>query len=405
MASFKVTATTKDGDSYTEVVEAEDRFSVYRDFRNRGDQVTELVEESKKKVFSLALLEDLIESVPQDEKVVLARNLAAMIEAGLTTSRALGVMERQTPSKKLKRVLEAVIADVRRGATLSQSMSKFPSIFSPLMVSMVRAGEESGKLAESLRVVATQMERASNLSKKIRGALMYPSIVVITMIGIGILMLIYVVPTLTSTFAELGTELPPTTKAIIAVSNFLVEYTVLALGLFVGFIAALVYGARTKTGMRVLDWVFLNMPIIRNLVMETNSARTSRTLSSLLSAGVDVILSIGITRDVVRNSFYQKVLSEAEVSVTKGNTLSQVFEKYPKLYPPLVAEMVAVGEETGRLSDLLKETASFYEDSVEQKTKDLSTIIEPFLMIVIGSVVGFFALSMIAPIYSLSGSI
>lgn len=407
MATFKVTAVTKDGDAYTEEIEAPDRFSIYRDFRNRGDRVTKLVERSARGIFvsPAAFIENFLEPIPQDEKVVLARNLAAMLEAGLTTSRALGVMERQTPSKKMKRVLGSVIADVRRGSTLSQSIAKFPDVFSSLMISMVRAGEESGKLSESLRVVGTQMERASTLSKKIRGALMYPSIVIITMIGIGILMLIYVVPTLTATFAELGTELPATTKAIVAISNFLVENTLVALGLFTAFVAGLIYAARTRAGKRALDWLFLKMPVIRNLSMETNSARTARTMSSLLSAGVDVILSISITRDVVQNSFYEKVLSEAEEAVTRGEPLSKVFEKYPALYPPLISEMIAVGEETGRLSDLLQESAGFYEESVEQKTKDLSTIIEPLLMVVIGAVVGFFALSMIAPIYSLSGSI
>jgi type IV pilus assembly protein PilC len=405
MAKFRVIAVTKEGEKYDETIEAEERFAVYRDLRGRGDRIIELTEERKHQFFSIQKLLSLFEGVPQDEKVVMARNLAAMLEAGLPTSRALSVMERQAASQALRKVLGSVIADVRRGSTLSQAFSRFPDVFPPLMVSMVRAGEESGKLADALRVVASQMEKASNLTKKIRGALMYPSIVVIAMIGIGILMLIYVVPTLSATFKELGAELPPTTKFVIALSTFLATHTLLALGIMLGFVILLVWAARTKTGERVLDWVFLNIPVIRHLVVETNAARTTRTLASLLSSGVDVVLSIAITRDVVRNSFYRKVLMEAEASVTKGGQLSQIFNSYPALYPPLVAEMVAVGEETGRLSDLLAETARFYEDAVEQQTKDLSTIVEPFLMIIIGAGVGFFAISMIAPIYSLSSSI
>ena len=154
-----------------------------------------------------------------------------------------------------------------------------------------------------------------------------------------------------------------------------------------------------------MDWFVITMPVIRTIATETYSARTTRTLSSLLSSGVDVILSISITREVVANSFYQKVLTDAENVVTKGGQLSESLSKHPELYPPLVAEMVAVGEETGRLSDMLKETAEFYESSVDRQTKDLSTVVEPMLMIVIGAAVGFFALSMIAPIYSLSSSI
>lgn len=405
MATFYITAVTKENDSYTETIEAADRFQVYREIRERGDHLVKITEEGKRSFFSLAAIDEALANVSADEKVVLTRNLAAMLEAGLTTSRALAVMGKQTKNKRLKSILESLISEVKRGGTLSSGLQKFKTVFPPLLISMVRAGEESGKLSESLRVVSTQMDSANRLKKKIRGALMYPGIVLTAMVGIGILMLIYVVPTLTQTFEELGTELPPTTKGVIAVSNFLSSNTILSLGIFVGVIALFIYGLRTRTGKRASDWVMLKLPVIRGLVMETNAARTARTLSSLLSAGVDMVLSITITRDVVQNSFYQKVLVEAEQGVVKGEGLSGPFEKYPNLYPPLVAEMVAVGEETGRLSNLLQETAEFYEESVEQQTKDLSTIIEPFLMLIIGAGVGFFAISMIAPIYSLSGGI
>jgi len=402
MPSYKVTAVTKDDEQYHEVVEAADRFQVYRDIRERGDRIIDLQEEGTKKLFSFGSLLSIFSSVSLDEKVVLTRNLAAMLEAGLTTSRALGVMERQTKNKRLKHVLGSMIGDVKNGGTFSAALAKFPDVFPSLLVSMVRAGEESGKLADSLRVVSIQMERSSNLTKKIRGALIYPSIVVIAMIGIGILMLIYVVPTLTQTFNDVGAKLPPTTQFIITVSNFLLNNTLLAIGGFFLFVMGLITLAKTSQGRIALDWFFLHIPVIRNLVMETHSARTMRTLASLLSAGVDVIYSLTITRDVVGNVFYQKVIKEAEAAVTKGGAMSEVFIKHPELYPPLVAEMVAVGEETGRLSELLKETAAFYEESVEQQTKDLSTIVEPILMVVIGGFVGFFAISMIAPIYSLS---
>lgn len=405
MPTFSVTAVTKDDEVYHEVVEAPDRFAVYREIRNRGDRVTELQESGNKKWYSSLLTFSLFGSVSLDEKVLLTRNLAAMLEAGLTTSRALGVMERQTKNKRLKTVLGSLIGDVKSGGTFSASLSKFPDVFPSLLVSMVKAGEESGKLVNSLRVVSEQMQQSSNLTKKIRGALIYPAIVVLAMIGIGILMLIYVVPTLSQTFAEAGAQLPASTQSIINVSDFLVNNTILALVgiLMVG--AGLVAAARSKQGSLMLSWVFLRTPIIRGLVMETYSARTTRTLSSLLSAGVDVVYSLVITREVVGNPFYQRVISEAEAAVQKGKGLSETFTKYPNLYPPMVAEMIAVGEETGRLSILLEQTAKFYEESVERQTKDLSTIIEPVLMVMIGAFVGFFAISMISPIYSLSNSI
>ena len=402
---FKITAANKEGDTYEEVLEAADRFAAYRDIRSRGDHVVALAEESKGLHFSLKTIEDLFSSISLDEKVVVARNLAAMLEAGLTTSRALAVMERQTKNKKMKMVLNSIIADVKRGSTFSGALSKFENVFSPLFVSMARAGEESGKLSDALRVVAVQMERASNLTKKVKGALIYPSIVLIAMIGIGVLMLIFVVPTLTSTFEELGTQLPPTTKLIISASKFLTQHTVAALAGMLVIVFAFMSGLKTEVGKRISDWVVLRIPVVGGLVIETNAARTTRTLASLLSAGVDVIFSLTITRDVLANHYFKNVLSEAEAAVTKGSPISDSFAKHPELYPSLVAEMIAVGEETGRVADLLKETAQFYEESVERQTKDLSTIIEPFLMLAIGAAVGFFALSMIAPIYSLSNSI
>lgn len=404
MSKFKVTIEGKDGEKSTEVVEAEDRFQIYRDVRERGERVLE-VQEDDPSGFSLEKLNNLFQSVSLDEKVMFTRNIAAMLEAGLTASRALSVMERQSKNPALKTVIGSLIGEVKRGSNFSSALAKFPNVFSPLMISMSRAGEESGKLSESLRVVATQMERASNLTKKIRGALIYPTIVLIAMAGIGVLMLMFVVPTLTQTFEELNTELPPTTQGIIAVSNFLTEHTLLSLIIMAAVVGLLLYAARSKTGKAVLDWIFLRIPVISGLVQETNAARTTRTLSSLLSAGVDVLLSLSITREVLDNQYYKKVLLEAEEAVGKGGQMSATLAKYPKLYPPLVSEMTAVGEETGRLSALLQETAGFYEDSVERQTKDLSTIVEPFLMIIIGTAVGFFALSMIAPIYSLSNAI
>jgi len=405
MATFHITAVNRENESYEETIEAPDRFQVYRDIRERGDHLVKIKEMGKDGTFSLAALNNVFTGVSSDEKVVLVRNLGAMLDAGLTTSRALAVMEKQTKNKRLKAVLNELVGDIKRGGSFSDGLSKFKNIFSPLLISMVKAGEESGKLAEALRVVAIQMDRSNRLKKKIKGALMYPSVVLIAMVGIGILMLIYVVPTLTQTFQELGTDLPPTTQAIISASNFLKTHTILALGMFALVFGFFVYGAQTAVGKKIFDWIFLKIPVIRGLIMETNAARTTRTLSSLLSAGVDMVLSVSITRDVVQNSHFQKVLIEAEKQIVKGAPLSATFRKYENLYPPLVSEMIAVGEETGRLSDLLKETAEFYEDSVEQQTKDLSTIIEPFLMLFIGAAVGFFAISMIAPIYSLSSSI
>jgi len=282
-------------------------------------------------------------------------------------------------------------------------MRQFPHVFSPLATGMVKAGEESGTLSGSLKVVSEHLEKSYILNKRI--ALMYPTIIIIAMILIGVVMLIFVVPTLTGTYKELGIDLPFTTQMIIFVSDFLQNNIVTSFLIIVAVGIILSVALRSRRGKRIVDALILKSPIIGFLVKEVNSARTARTLSSLLSSGVPLTEALSITRDVVQNSYYQDVLEEARKKIQKGVTLSSVFTHHQELYPILVGEMIAVGEETGKLSDMLMKLSVFYEEEVEYATKDLSTIIEPILMIFVGVVVAFFALAMITPIYSLVGGL
>lgn len=406
MAKFLYKATRKNGESYEGHTEAPDRFAVYDHIRKEGGTVVSIEEEKEHSLSSLVeTATQFTGTIRESDKIMLARNLSTMVKAGLALTRGLSVIERQTTNKRLKVVLTKLTSDVSQGSTLNDALKEFPKVFSPLFVSMVRAGEESGRLAESLGVVASQMERSYYLKKKIRGALIYPAIIVIAMILIGILMLIYVVPTLTQTFEELGVELPASTKAIIVTSDFLTDNSILALAGLALLAALLVVAFRTKRGQRVLDFTILHLPLIAPISKEVNAARTARTLASLLSAGVSMVTAISITKDVMQNSYFKDVLARSERDVQQGVPLSKPFSENAKLYPVLLSEMVAVGEETGQLSEMLEQVASFYESEVEQQTKDLSTVIEPFLMLIIGAVVGFFAISMISPIYSLSGGI
>ena len=260
-------------------------------------------------------------------------------------------------------------------------------------------------MADALKILSVQMERASQLKKKIKGAMIYPAIVLTVMVIIGIVMMIYVMPSITSTFKSLGSDLPPTTQALIATSEFMNEHTALTLAGLIGTVFGFIYFLRTPIGKRGFSWLVTRLPVIGTIAKEANAARTARTLSSLLSSGVDVLRALAITRDVVQNYYYKEIIAEAAVQVEKGSALSDTFVKRKDLYPILVGEMIAVGEETGQISNMLQELAEFYETEVEHKTKDLSTIIEPLLMVVIGGTVGFFALAMIAPIYSIADSI
>lgn len=408
MAEFTYTGTTADGEPVTETIDVDDRYVVYEHARELGHTVISVKEGSRFSIANVITMERInafLSRVKQDEIVMLSRNLAAMLTAGLALTRALSVSERQSKNPALKRILVRVREQVQSGKQFHESLSEFPKVFSPLYVSMVRAGEESGGLALALETIAKQQERSSNLRKKIRGAMIYPAIVVSAMGVIGVLMMIYVVPTLTATFNELDVELPLTTRIILGISDFLSQHTLVALVLVLVSVGALVMVYRTRIGRTAVEWSFLHMPIIGTLVRETNAARTARTLSSLLHAGVDVVSSLTITSDVVQNTFYRKIIVAAAAQVEKGRPISEEFIRNEALYPVLVGEMIAVGEETGKIAQMLEEVADFYENEVERKTKDLSTIIEPILMVVIGAGVGIFALAMIAPIYSIGDNI
>jgi len=407
MPYFKYKALRKeDNTSYEDVVETRDRFEVYGLVRKEGGQVLSVSEVKGGKSGMLQNdIGSLFSRINDADKVLFCRNLGAMLNAGLSVTRALNVIERQSRKAKLKAVVTELIRNIEQGEALSASMAKHPKVFSNLVVSMVRAGEESGNLAESLKTISQQLERVLTLKKKIKGAMMYPSIILFALVIVGALMLIFIVPTLTETFTSMEVELPMTTQVVIGLSNFLTAHTLLAFLILIGVIAAIVLALRTEAGKRAFESVFLRIPVLGTLMRETNSARTGRTLSSLLSSGVSMLNAIEITRDVIQNRHFRVILDGAKVQVQQGKPLAQVFLDAEKLYPPLVGELIAVGEETGALPDMLKEVAAYYEREVSQKTKNMSTIIEPILMLLVGSAVGFFAVSMISPIYSITSSI
>lgn len=405
MSRFTYTAEKTGGEVYKGIAEAKDRFELYAIVRREGGRIVSVSEERAHHALSLTYWNEKFTTIKEYDKIIIARNLGAMISAGLSLARALAVMERQTKNQRLSRVLGEIANEVRHGETLHQALTKFPRVFSKLFIAIVRAGEEGGDLPQSLTGIAEQMERMHTLKKKVQGALIYPAIIVIAIVGIGVLMMTQVVPTLAQTFKEMGTELPYSTQVIIGMSTFLTEYSVLAILLTI-IVGGGFYGIlKTTLGKRSIEWLVLATPLIGGIVREVNAARTARTLSSLLAAGVDVLSALDIVREVVQNSYFRTVIEAAKAGVGKGEPLSAAFSKHEHLYPPFVGEMLSVGEETGQLTEMLKRLAVFYEEEVDRRTRDMSTVIEPFLMVAIGGAVGFFAVSMISPIYQLSQNI
>jgi type IV pilus assembly protein PilC len=406
MPHFKFKAKKTTGETYTAERDAEDRYELYRMIKESGDEILTAEEKKLGKGVGLKLSGiTLFGRVKAMDKINFARNLGSMLEAGLPLSRGLSVLERQSHNKKFKTILGDLIGEINKGVTFAEGLGKHPKVFPPIFVSMVHAGEQSGTLAEALKAVGTQLDRAYALERRIKGALIYPAVILFAMVLIGVLMFLFVVPTLMNTFAELNVELPLPTRIVLGISNIIQHQGLwVLLGIIVVSVCAS-WWARQPRGKSFVHSFLLKLPIIGLLVQEVNTARTSRTLSSLLNAGVNVLESVTITADVIQNVHFRAVLVKASEAIKKGRPMSDVFAENLKLYPVFFSEMMSVGEETGKTSEMLLGVARYYEEDVEQKTKDMSTVIEPFLMIIIAAAVGFFAIAMISPMYSLVNAI
>ncbi len=402
MSHFIYKAKKSDGEIYKGEQDANDRYELYRLIKESGGEVVEVKEKTGKNL-NLGKLSSISfgSKIKIQDKINFARNLGSMVAAGLSMSRALSVMERQTKNKALKKILVSLETDVSSGKTLSDSMRSHDKVFSSIFISMVAAGEQSGTLADSLKILSTQMDKTYALQRRIRGAMMYPGVILSVMVLIAILMLTYIVPTLMKTFTELKLELPTSTKLILVISDLFINHGLLVLGFFIVAGAFLYAFSRQTLGKRIIHYSILKIPIIGEIIKEVNAARTARTLSSLLNSGVDVVEAVKITMDVIQNVHYKDILRRAGEAIKKGEPISKIFTENEKFYPLLLGEMMNVGEETGKIGEMLMGVAVFYEEDVDQRTKDMSTVIEPFLMVVIGAAVGYFAVAMITPMYSL----
>jgi type IV pilus assembly protein PilC len=402
---FSYKAKSKEGEIVEGVLNALDRFSLARELRSRGSIPFLIKEKGKNFTDRISVFTNLFSKVSVSEQIILTKNLSGMLRSGLSLYRALSVLQKQTKNSKLSKILVSISNDINAGESLSLGLSKFPDVFSKLFISMTRAGEESGNLADALSNVGMNLEKSHSLTKKVKGALIYPGVIMSAMVVIGVLMFAFVVPTLANTFKELGVVLPLSTRVLIFFGNFFSHNLILTFLIIIAVAFSLFSLFRATFMEKYIDFVIVRIPVIGSLTKELNTARTARTISSLLLAGVSITRAVEITKDVVQNVYYKKVLEDAKVGIERGAPFSQAFATNNNLYPIMMSEMIQVGEETGKLSDMLLQIALFYEEEIENKTKNLSTIIEPLLMLVIGAAVGFFAISMISPLYSILGSI
>jgi type IV pilus assembly protein PilC len=337
------------------------------------------------------------------QKIFFAENLRVMIKAGLSLTESLRTLALQTEQKGFKAVIMELNADVEKGTSLSQALSKHPRLFESIFVNMIAAGEVSGTLEKTLEQLTLQMRKDYDLISKVKGAMTYPIVVLSATSLIGIGMMIFVVPQILSIFEEIGTdELPLPTKILIFFSDSIKAYWPFIIILGVGGVFLFLRLIKTRVGKRVWHKLLISAPIIGPIIKKINLARFSRTLSSLLRTDIPIVQGLTITSDIVRNVYYHDACLAMAEAVKKGETISQVLERNSKIFPPLVIQMTAVGERAGTVDEMLEEIAEFYEKQVDQVMGSLSSIIEPIMILLLGGAVGGIALAIITPIYSLT---
>lgn len=355
---------------------------------------------------NLSTLRAHIQGISLAEKVNFTRNLSLIIKAGMSLPQGLDILAKETTSALLGRVIDDIRGEVIQGKEFSEALKKHPSAFNQFYINMVKTGEVSGTLEKVLQNLANHLEKERALRSKVVGALLYPVIILGFMGLVLTVMMVFVIPRLITVFESFHVPLPLTTRILIATSRFLSNHSIIFFGSLAAIITAIWYFfTRTRQGKYLLDWILLHTPGFRNLTQKINAARIARTLQTLIKSGVSILEALSIVNDILENHYYKHMIQQARLEVEKGKPLHEILTSYPTLYPRLAGQLVAVGEETGSLELVLEELAEFYEGEVDTITKNLSSIMEPVVMIIIGSMVGLLAISVLQPIYSLTSGI
>ena len=340
--------------------------------------------------------------LPLKERILFVNHLAISVKSGMSLVQGLNMIKNQTRSRSFKRVLDVIIADVESGVFLSASLEKFKRTFGNLFINVVRVGEASGTLSENLKYLSVEMKKSYEIRKKIRGAMVYPTIVFVVAILISVGLVVFVVPKFVTIFAQQKAALPTPTLILIAISNFFRDDWMIAIGCIILIIGLFKLIIKVRITHYYLHKVLLSLPILGTIMVKFNMANITRILALLLNSGVKIVEAIKITADTNDNLVYKKALEDGADYSMRGEYLSKYFGVRKELFPLIVTNMIAIGENTGNLVENLQYLSGFYEEEVDDFAKNLSSTIEPFMLVILGGIVAFIALSIILPIYQLT---
>jgi type IV pilus assembly protein PilC len=376
-------------------VQAESKQAVTEQLKQRGLIVLDIDAKAKSKELTL----EFMQRVKLRDLAIMTRQLSTMISSGMTILRALNVLEAQTQAKLLRETLVLVRKDIEAGLPLSDALERHPKVFGPLFVSMIRAGETGGMLEESLLRIADQLEKEDALRRQVRAAMVYPGVVVTFASGVMLALVAFIVPVFAKIFKEFKGELPALTKLTVNASNFLTGRWYLCLAFAIGVAWSFFAWKKSEWGRPQWDRFRLRVPMkIGDTVQKVALARWSRTFSALVSSGVPILQAIEITGKTAGNTMVERAMADVTESVKRGGTIAAPLKNVP-VFPAMVVDMIAVGEETGALDTMLTKVADFYETEVEAAVKAITSILEPAMIVIVGGMVGFIVISMYLPMF------
>ena len=340
------------------------------------------------------------------DRINFARHLSLVIKAGLPIYNGLTIIKQQTESPILQKVIDDLIVEVQNGKFLADALEKYQHLFGPFFINIVRVGESSGTLAKNLLYLADELKRSRALQNKVRSAMIYPLVILSATIAVAGFLTFYIFPKLIPVFASMNVQLPITTRIMLWTLGFVQNYGLYALGAIVAAVIAVrIVVAQSRPVRYLLDTLALRMPVIGVVIVNVNMVNFTRVLSLLLKSGVKIVEALTITSATFNNEVYRHVLTVSEDEMRKGGELGNYLAKHRGYFPPLVSGMIQIGETTGNLEDNLEYLADYYDDEVELKLHALTSLIEPAMLLMMGLLVGFVALSIITPIYSISAGI
>jgi type IV pilus assembly protein PilC len=340
------------------------------------------------------------DSIKQRDVVIFTRQLATMIDAGLPIVQCLDILATQSPNKKLCGKVREIKEEVEAGSTFTDALRKHPKLFDDLFVNMVAAGEIGGILDSILHRLAGYMEKAMKLKSKIKGAMIYPATIVTVAFGVTAILLVFVIPVFAELFSSFGQALPAPTQFVINLSNFVITYVKYWVGAMIAAVVAFRQLYHTESGRLMFDQMFLQLPVFGDLIRKSAVARFTRTLSTLISSGVPILDALTITARTAGNKVVERAVLATRVSISEGRTIAEPLSE-SKVFPPMVCQMISVGETTGALDAMLQKIADFYEDEVDNAVANLTALMEPLVILILGVVIGGLVISMYLPIFKL----